>query len=169
MSKNPKSCPPSFMRGDVQAKRRTGGSPSVCTANRQNTHFSMKSRHPLRPGGSGLCPNPPGHLPHKWGRQDFFDTLRRALFARLCFYGNLCLFYLPKIVGFGRLCYNVFNRCKPDLHLLFSSVFGPPSPEPDQRPPSPRVVFFHAIRLPFFKPSNFYHRKDTTFWGNSRF
>ena len=27
--------------------------------------FLKKRAEPLRPGGSGLCPNPPGHLPYE--------------------------------------------------------------------------------------------------------
>ena len=56
--------------------RRAGGVRIFALQIFGKSHFSVKSGHPLRPGGSGLCPNPPGHLPHKWGRQGFFDTLK---------------------------------------------------------------------------------------------
>ena len=56
--------------------RRAGGVRIFAQQIFGKAHFSLKSGHPLRPGGSRLRLKPPGHLPHEWGRQEFFDTLR---------------------------------------------------------------------------------------------
>ena len=72
------------MRG---VARRAGGSSDICNANIRTVHIAIQCvLSPLRPGGSGLCPNPPGHLKVNcpkgareatlgcplWGRQESF-------------------------------------------------------------------------------------------------
>ena len=68
LSKTPNLAPRIYEGG----ARRAGGVRIFALQIFGNAHFSQKSGHPLRPGGSGLCPNPPGHLPHLWGRQEVF-------------------------------------------------------------------------------------------------
>ena len=57
-----KLLPPAFMRG-VPAGR--GESEYLRSKYSESPLFDEKRAGPLRPDGSGLCPNPPGHLPYK--------------------------------------------------------------------------------------------------------
>ena len=47
----------------------------LCKYSEKPVFLRKKQAHPLRHDGSGHRPNPSCHLPHKWGRQGFFDTL----------------------------------------------------------------------------------------------
>ena len=56
--------PPSFMRGGA---RRAGGVRIFALQIFGKAPFSVKNgQNPLRHNGSGRCPNPSCHLPHKW-------------------------------------------------------------------------------------------------------
>ena len=85
----PPILPPAFMRGVPEGR---GESAYLHSKYAKMPTFHRKVGTPLRPGGSGLCPNPPAHLPHKWGRQEFFDTgdshYRVAIISGVMFSSN---------------------------------------------------------------------------------